>query len=334
MIRPTDAPTDFALPDAHVNNPRAVRRLVVVSLGAAVIAGALYVVTVGTRTGQLVSELILGGRPAAAETVLAAEGVLRVLSRSTLAAGILLILGIAVAQRRPRLAIVAVAAVVGANLSSQILKTVVLDRSDLLDGMFYPLPNSFPSGHATAAASIAVGLLLVLPPLLRAPSVLLSAVVVAIVGASTLAAGWHRMADAMGGVFVATAWGAGLAAGLAWQRGIEVVGRRTARFGQLSSALPMVLGTAALVVGVFAYLIIAADPLEVLLHLAERRGSPTLFWIGILVTIGTSLVALGALGFALRDVQLDPRSSRRKTNPVGTAMPDTPVEEQAWPTDA
>lgn len=331
MIRPTDAPTDFGLPEAPVDSPKAIRRLVVVSLGAALIAGVLYVVTVGTRTGQLVSELILGGRPVSAEAAAAAEGVLRILSRSTLAAGILLILGVAMVQRRPRLAIVATAAVVGANVSSQVLKTVVLDRSDLLEGLFYPLPNSFPSGHATAAASIAVGLLLVLPPLLRAPSVLLSAVVVAIVGASTLAAGWHRMADAMGGVFVATAWGAGLAAWLAWKRGVEVVGRRTAQFGHLSSALPMLLGTAVVLVGVLAYVLIAADPLEVLLHLAERRGSPALFWVGILVTIGTSLFALGALGFALRDIQLDPRS-REEAAKIGhgaAPVPDTPLEEQS-----
>jgi membrane-associated phospholipid phosphatase len=302
--------------------PRVVRRLVVVAIAAAGIAALLYLVTVGTRTGQLVSELILGGRPASAESVIAAERILSVLSRSTIALGTLVLVVIALVQRRPRLAVVAVIVVLGANVTTQALKSVLLDRSDLLGGLFYPLPNSFPSGHATAAASIAVGLVLVLPPLLRAPSVVLSAVIVAIVGASTLAAGWHRMADAMGGVFVATAWAATAAAILGWNRGVEIVGRRTATLGRISSLLPVVLGGASLGLGVLAYLLIAADPLDVLPYLADRGGSAALFWIGILVTIGTSMLALGALGFALRDARLDPRlPSSDPTEPDGGLAP-------------
>jgi membrane-associated phospholipid phosphatase len=293
--------------DVRQPGPKVVRRLIAVCLGATAVAVLLYVVTVGTRTGQLVSELILGGRPASAESIMAAERVLSLLSRSTIAVGAVILVGLALAQRRPRLAIIAVVTIVGANLTTQLLKTVLLDRSDLLDGLFYPLPNSFPSGHVTAAASIAVGLVLVLPPLLRAPSVVLSAIVVAIVAISTLAAGWHRMADAMGGVFVATGWAAATAAFLGWRRGVEIVGKRTATFGRLSSLLPISLGAIALALGVAAYLVIAADPLDVLPYLADRGGSAALFWVGVLITTGTSLLALGALGFALRDARLDPR---------------------------
>jgi membrane-associated phospholipid phosphatase len=317
--------------------PTVVRRLVLVCVGAVVVAAILYVATVGTRTGQLVSELILGGRPASPESILAAERVLSVLSQSTLALGTIILLVIALAQRRPRLALVAVVTVVGANLSTQLLKNLLLERSDLLGGQFYVLPNSFPSGHATAAASIAVALLLVLPPLLRAPTVIISAIIVAVVAVSTLAAGWHRMADAMGGVFVAVAWAAGLAALLGWRRGVEVVGRRTAAFGRLSALLPVLLGVGALILGVVGYLLIAADPLDVLPYLAERGGSTALFWVGILITIGTCMVALGTLGFALRDARLDPRprpaSSEAQTSDhtdqariSGDELKDRPVD--------
>lgn len=290
--------------------PHAGRRLVLVSLIAAVVAAALYVLTVGTRTGQLVGEVMLGGRPASADAVASAEQVLSILSRSSLILGTATVVGIALIRRRPRLALVAAVTIAGANLTTQLLKQFVLDRTDLLGGLFYVLPNSFPSGHATAAASVAVGLLLVLPPLLRAPSVALSSVVVATVGIATLIAGWHRMADAVGGVFVATAWGAGLAAVLVWRRGIESVGRRTAIFGSVSSSLPMLVGAGLLTLGSVSYLVVAFDPLEVLLLLAERGGSPALFGIGVVITIGTSLLALGALGFAVRDVQLDPPQPR------------------------
>jgi membrane-associated phospholipid phosphatase len=294
----------------------AVRGLLLVSVGAAVVAGGLYLVTVGTRAGQLVGEIMLGGRPASPAVVAGAEQVLSTFSRSALIVGTLAVIAIALIQRRPRLAVAAGVTIIGANLVTQLLKLLVLDRTDLLEGLFYPLPNSFPSGHATAAAAVAVAALLVLPPLLRAPSVFLSAVVVAIVGVSTLLAGWHRMADAIGGVFVATAWGGGVAAFLAWRRGVERVGDRTASFGRWTSTIPMMIGAGTLALGGLAYVIAAVDPLEVLLVLAQRGGSPALFAVGILITIGTSMLALGMLGFALRDIRLDPREDRTQAPDV------------------
>ena len=60
--------------------------------------------------------------------------------------------------------------------------------------------------------------------------------------------------------------------------------------------------------GGLVYMILAADPLEVLLFLAERGGSPALFVVGVLITIGASLASLGTLGFVLRDIRLDPRA--------------------------
>lgn len=291
--------------------PRATRRLAILCLGTAAGAGLIYLFTVGTPAGQLIGELILGGRPPAIEQVTAAEGVLEILSRSTLALGTVLVAAIALLQGRPRLAGAALIVVLGANVTTQLLKHFLLDRTDLLDGLFYPLPNSFPSGHATAAASIAVALLLVVPPLLRAPVVVLSAVVVALVGVSTLVTGWHRMADAIGGTFVATSWGAGLAALLAWRRGAEGVGPRTARIGGVGARISIVLGAGLFVLGALAYLVTALDPLEVLFLLAERGGSPALFAIGAVIVVGATFLTIGALGLALRDVRLDPRPADR-----------------------
>lgn len=293
-----------------------VRRLASVAVGAIIAAAAVYWLTVGTRTGQLIGELILGGRPLASDSVAAAERVLANLSRSSLVLGTIAAVAIALVQRRPRLAALAVAAIVGANLTTQILKSVVLERIDLLDGIFYPLPNSFPSGHATAAASIAVALLIVVPPLWRAPLILVSSLVVAAVGISTLFAGWHRMADAAGGVFIATAWGAGLAAILAWRRGVEPVGPRTAALGRYSSTLPIAAGSLLLAIGGLAYVLVAIDPLDVLVALAQRGGSPALFWVGVALAAGSALMALGALGFALREVRLDPVAKAPAPSPA------------------
>lgn len=303
--------------DSAARSVTAAGRLALVSVGAAIGAAVPYALTVGTRAGQLVGELILGGRPPGLEQVAAAQSVLANVSRTSLALGTIAIVAIALLQRRRRLAVVALVAVIGANLTTQLLKEVVLDRTDLLEGLFYPLPNSFPSGSTTAAASIAVGLLLVLPPLLRAPVVVLSAAIVAVVGVSTLVAGWHRMADAIGGAFVATCWGAGLASVLAWRRGVEIVGRRTAELGRLGASIPIALGTGMVFLGALAYLIVVIDPLQVLEYLAERGGSPALFGLGAVIIAGASLLSLGALGLALREVRLDPRPSGQAAPPDG-----------------
>jgi hypothetical protein len=265
--------------------PGPVRRLSVVCLAAAAAAAVLYVITVGTPAGQLIGELILGGRPADVQATERAGRILATVSGNTVGIGLVVVVAIALLQKRPRLALAAAAAIVAANVTTQLLKETLLERTDLLDRLFYPLPNSFPSGHATAAASIAVGLIVVLPPLFRSPAII---------------------AAAIGGVFVATAWGAGLAAVLAWRRGVEVVGRRTAAVGRISARIAITIGFAALLVGGSLYALAVTDPLNVLLDLAERGGSPALFVLGILVTIGASFVALGGLGFALRDVRLDP----------------------------
>lgn len=288
---------------------RTTRRLALLSLGAASGAAATYLVTVGTRAGQLMGELILGGRPAF-EQATTAENILGIMSRSSLALGTIVIVAIALLQRRRQLAGAALIVVIGANVTTQILKEVLLDRADLLDGLFYPLPNSFPSGHATAAASIAVGLILVVPPLLRAPVVVLSAVVIAVVGVSTLVTGWHRMADAVGGTFVASSWGAGLGALLAWRHGVERAGPRAAELGRAGARISIALGAGLVIFGAFAYLVAAIDPLEVLFYLAERGGSPALFAVGVVIVVGATFLTLGSLGLALRDVRLDPRPKK------------------------
>lgn len=303
--------------------PRAAARFVLVALAAAAVVAATYLVTVGSHAGQLLGELILGGASPTFDEVVAAESVLRNVSISSLAIGTVAAVAVALLQRRPRLAVAAVAAIVGANVTTQLLKEVVLDRADLLGGLFYFLPNSFPSGHATAAASIAVALLLGVPPLLRAPTILVSAVAVAVFGVSTLVAGWHRMADAIGAAFVAAGWGAGLAAVLALWRGVELVGPRVARLGQVGAGVPVVIGAGMVVIGGLAYGIAALDPFGVLPQLAEQGGSPALFAVGVIVVAGASFLALGALGLAMRDVRLDPRPRRdeRRASPPPPAPP-------------
>lgn len=315
--------SDGAPFDPTVARRRVARRLLALCIVGVAVTAVAYILTVGTALGQLMSELMLGGGIGAPGAVRAAEDVLGTTSRAALAAGGVTVVAVALLQRREALALVAGATLIMANITTQVMKGAVLDRADLLDNLFYVLPNSFPSGHVTAAASVAVALLLVLPPMLRSPTVILASIGVALVGASTLIAGWHRMADAIGGVFVATAWGAGLTALLVWRRGVDPVGPRTAALGRTAAQVPVIVGVVVLLLGSAAYLLALVDPLGVLLTLAERGGSPALLVVGVLITTGASFLALGSFGLAIRDVRLDPREVIR---PRGRVVGEEGIE--------
>lgn len=291
------------------------RRLVFLTALLVIGTVAVYLLTVSTRTGQLLGALMLGGRPPDAVVLQRAEDILATISLTTLGLGSAAVVGIAMVQRRPWLAIGGLVAIAGANVTTQVLKSVILDRQDLLDGLFYPLPNSFPSGHATAAASIAVGLLLVIPSVWRAPAGLISAGVVAVFGAATISAGWHRVGDALGGVAVAVAWGAATGSVLAVRLGVGTVGVRTARVTRGVGLGMIAAGAIVSLIGSFAYLIVALDPLDILMALASRGGSPALYVLGLALTSGAILLAYGALVWAIHDGSLDPR-------PRTEAVPD------------
>jgi len=101
--------------------------------------------------------------------------------------------------RRPRVL------VLGANASCQLLKTR-LPRPDLSD---FPGPNSFPSGHAAAAASVAFALILVLPFAIRGTVALIGAAYVTVIAIATVWAEWHRPSDTVAALLVVLAWSAG-----------------------------------------------------------------------------------------------------------------------------
>ncbi len=281
------------------------RRLWLVATLATLATVAIFVVTIATRTGQLVGELILGGRPLDPADLQDLRGALSSLNIGTLVVGALLIGLLALLQGRPRLALGVLVIVVASNVTTQVLKTVVIERTDLLGGLFYVLPNSFPSGHATAAASLAAALILVIPPSVRAPIGTIATLVAVGLGVATISTGWHRMADALGGIFIAVAWAGTVGAVLGMWRGTDAVGGRTARVSWLMAVITVAVGTILLLGAVGAYVVVAADPLDVLSTLAERGGSPALYTLGVALTVGGGLMAFGGLSWALSVGHLD-----------------------------
>ncbi|HLT09485.1 MAG TPA: phosphatase PAP2 family protein [Micromonosporaceae bacterium] len=166
---------------------------------------------------------------------------------------VLLVVGlIALLRRRFALAVMAVILVAGSVATTYVLKYYVITRTDLgVDPERAAAGNSLPSGHATAAAAFAVGLVLVLPKGARGIASLLGATYAAIVGVATLSAGWHRPSDVLASYLIVGGWAA--AAGLllvALQRPGAVVSERD-RAG-LSLAGTLVGGVTLLGAGVVA----------------------------------------------------------------------------------
>ena len=137
------------------------------------------------------------------------EGVLDVVSVLALLVAAATIVGIALVRRRRGLAIAAAALIVGANGTTQLLKSTLLSRPDL--GLQETTPatlNSLPSGHSTVALSVVAALVLVVPAALRPVLCVAGVAFASVTGLATLSAGWHRPSDTVAAFLVVGGWAA------------------------------------------------------------------------------------------------------------------------------
>ena len=137
---------------------------------------------------------------------------------------------IALLRGRPRDALAATVVVAGANLTTQALKAVLAHpRSQTLLGGSGADAVGFPSGHTTAASSIAIAFALVVPPRPGRRSSSPSAPAFGLaVGLSVVVIAWHYPSDVIGGILVAAGWGFAVLAAAA--------GRSTARAARAAEA--------------------------------------------------------------------------------------------------
>ncbi|WP_454049739.1 phosphatase PAP2 family protein [Cellulomonas sp. Marseille-Q8402] len=190
--------------------PAGTARRVAAALLVAVVAaagiGVTWRVFVGTEHGQAVDQSSLDGAHIGQNRLWeVAEPVLDVVSVGFIAAAIVTCAVIAFVRRRWGLALVAAGVLVGANVTTRVLKYWVLDRPELGHG---PEFNTLPSGHTTAAASVAAAVLLVVPPRARPWAAVLGAAYAGATGVSTLIGQWHRPSDVVAGLLVVLLWGA------------------------------------------------------------------------------------------------------------------------------
>jgi membrane-associated phospholipid phosphatase len=118
----------------------------------------------------------------------------------------MLCIAVALARRRGwrALAVACLLAVTGAT--TQLLKHALAQPR-----LEHWLPeqvatNSWPSGHSTAAMTLALCAILVAPPALRASAAMLGGAFAVGVGYAVLVLGWHYPSDVLGGFLVAGLW--------------------------------------------------------------------------------------------------------------------------------
>jgi membrane-associated phospholipid phosphatase len=210
-----------------------------VAVPAAAAVAAMYQVFVRTPLGQQVDTAAMRGGDVHHPKVV--EVLSRTLNGTTLASLVLVCLtaaAIGVLRRRLDLAAGAALLVIGANASTQLLK-VRLPRPDLDD---FPAPNSFPSGHTAAAASVAFALILVLPQAVRGTVALIGAGYVTVIAVATVWAEWHRPSDTIAGLLIVLAWAALAAFGIRLRRAGATAAAPPTRPHRAATALLLAAG--------------------------------------------------------------------------------------------
>ena len=120
----------------------------------------------------------------------------------------------ALVRGRPRLALGVLALVAATSVSSQLLKALLAHPRfpPIFD---YPVgPKALPSGHATAAMSLALAGVLVAPRQARWAAAVIGSGLALAVGASVVAVGWHFPSDVIAGYLLATGWALTIFGGL------------------------------------------------------------------------------------------------------------------------
>jgi membrane-associated phospholipid phosphatase len=190
---------------------------------------------------------------------------------------------VGVARERPRLALAAVVAMVGANLTTQLLKSALASERPLLVGS--PVgTHAWPSGHSTAAMSLALALVLVSPARLRPYVAAAGGLLAAGVGYSVLLLGWHYPSDVLGGYLMAGAWTC-LVAAVALRPAVAWPRLRAALTAPALVALVLLAGLAVLA---------ASHPEVVSVHTTFVAGAAVLAAGAMGIAAGVSAVLSGS----------------------------------------
>ncbi|MEV0156265.1 phosphatase PAP2 family protein [Micromonospora sp. NPDC050686] len=183
--------------------------LVVFGLAQAAAGVVVWQLALHTRTGQWLDTVALAGNRIGQDRIDGpVDQLLNAMSLFSLLVATGVIGFIALARRRKALAVAATLLIAGANVTVQLLKHFLARPDFGIDPERAAAGNSLPSGHSAVAASVALALILVLPPKVRALGAWIGAGYAAAAGVATLSAGWHRPSDAITAFLVTGVWAA------------------------------------------------------------------------------------------------------------------------------
>ena len=179
---------------------RATGRWVVASSASAVVLAGVYTMAVLTETGQSIEDSIL--RSVDGTTLLQSGVALDAISPPAVLLIVALTMVVAFLRRRPGSAVQAGILIVGATITTQVLKELA-PRPELTGELY---GNSFPSGHVTVAVAAVLAIMTTFGRHVRPLLFMIGAAFAAVVAEQTVAYGWHRCSDVVGACAVALLW--------------------------------------------------------------------------------------------------------------------------------
>jgi membrane-associated phospholipid phosphatase len=169
------------------------------SASLAVLAG-VYTIAVLTEAGQSIEDSIL--RSVDGTTLLQSGVALDAISPPAVLLVVALTMVVAFLRRRPGSAVQAGVLIVGATVTTQLLKQLA-PRPELTGELY---GNSFPSGHVTVAVAAVLAIMTTFGRHARPLFYMIGAAFAAVVAEQTVAFGWHRCSDVVGACAVALLW--------------------------------------------------------------------------------------------------------------------------------
>ena len=284
--------------------------IALVGLGFALGFVLVYYVTVRTVQGRLFGDASLRGalltRSALAD---GADTVLNVVSVASLLGAVALVALVALLRLERVQGMAAVGLLVGANVSTLVLKGYLLQRPDLGIREVSPATlNSLPSGHTTAVFSAVAALVFVVPSRWRYPVSLTGLVVGTVTALATMSAGWHRAGDSMAAFLLVGVWTA-IAGAAVLIADADGAGDRARLEWPESTRWLAVVSAASLGLGVALGIALnAVGPIR-----DATLGTWVAFGVGGLLITGTGIAVLGGMLHVL-----DLRDRRR---PPGSRPP-------------
>jgi membrane-associated phospholipid phosphatase len=199
----------------------------------------------------------------------------------------LLFIAVALARRRGRRALAAAIVLVGSGATTYALKHLT-PQSRYEDWLFGDQARAtWPSGHATAAMTLALCAVIVAAPAWRAATALVGCAYAVGVAYATLALTWHYPSDMFAGFFIAGLWVSVALAVLAHLEGEDLGPEPLPLVGWLGA----VGGAGALVATAVVWVASVRAPIDTADRATAAGGAAALAALALMLVVVTLLVA-------------------------------------------